>query len=210
MLEEFVKRRRAARTVEDAKLVTLKRELDKISIGQQRLYEAVEQGPLPMDDSLRMRSQKLKACREDLLMEMAKLKDRQQLNLPKLTQPKVDALCDALKACISDPTSGLGKAYLRLLVDKIRLEDNELKMRGSYHRLADAMGLMERMKLGEVPSFITEWRARQDSNPRSYSRCTAATHATVPVDPADAPNRCSLPWPPPPASPSLLDAAQCG
>jgi hypothetical protein len=60
----------------------------------------------------------------------------------------------------------LGKAYLRLLVDEIRLEGDELKIRGSYRRLADAMGLMEKMKLGEVPSFIPDWRARQDLNPR--------------------------------------------
>jgi len=61
---------------------------------------------------------------------------------------------------------GSAKRYRRLLVDEIRLEGNELKVRGSYRKLADALGLMERTKLGEVPSFMPEWRAGEDSNLR--------------------------------------------
>jgi len=41
-----------------------------------------------------------------------------------------------------------------------------LIVRGSHWRLADAIGLMEKRKLGEVPSFVNDWRARQDLNPR--------------------------------------------
>ena len=32
--------------------------------------------------------------------------------------------------------------------------------------LADAIGFMEKRKLGEVPSLVNDWRARRDSNPR--------------------------------------------
>lgn len=56
------------------------------------------------------------------------------------------------------------RAYLRLLVDEISLEGNELIVRGSHRRLADAIGFMQKRKLGEVPSFVNDWRARQDSN----------------------------------------------
>jgi len=97
---------------------------------------------------------------------MAKLTDRQRLTLQRVTAAKIETFCRVLKARLSDATSGFGKAYLRLLVEEIRLEGDELKIRGSYRRLADAVGLMESMKLGEVPSFIPEWRARQDLNPR--------------------------------------------
>lgn len=72
----------------------------------------------------------------------------------------------SLKARLADSSSGFGKAYLNLLVDEIRLEGKELKIRGSYDRLADSIGALEKKKLGMVPSFITSWRARQDSNPR--------------------------------------------
>ena len=67
---------------------------------------------------------------------------------------------------LKDVRNGFGKAYLRLLIDDIRLEGNELKIRGSYAQLGEALGMLEKMGLGEVPSPIRDWRARQDLNPR--------------------------------------------
>ena len=78
----------------------------------------------------------------------------------------VKAFCTALKERFNDPSSGLGKAYLRLLVDEIRLDGNALVVTGSHRRLADAIGFMQKRKLGEVPSFVNDWRARWDANPR--------------------------------------------
>ena len=66
----------------------------------------------------------------------------------------VNAFCVALKERFNDPTSGLGKAYLRLLVDEIKLGGDELIIRGSHRRVADAIGFMHKRKLGEVPSFV--------------------------------------------------------
>ena len=78
----------------------------------------------------------------------------------------VKAFCAAPKERFTDPASGLGKAYLRLLVDEIKLDGNELVVTGSHRRLADAYGFMQKRKLGEVPSFVNDWRARSDSNAR--------------------------------------------
>jgi hypothetical protein len=143
----------------------------------------------------------------------------------RLTQPASTRFCKALKARLTDAQSGLGKAYLRLLVDDIRLERNELKIRGSYRRMANAIGLMDKMKLGEVPSFIPEWRARQDSNRASqnalftgtsrrldYARCSSVVeqscwHKTCYLAPNSAGqsnsqrlrshHQCQRPLPPP-------------
>ena len=96
---------------------------------------------------------------------------------------RISVFCEALKDRLTDPPSGLGKAYLQLLVDEVRLEGRELKIRGSYSRLADAIGLLEKKKLGEVPSFARNWRARQDSNPRPFGSqpvTRAAAAARVP------------------------------
>jgi branched-chain amino acid transport system substrate-binding protein len=132
-----------------------------------QLLKDAEIGALPMDETLRARAQKLQARRGEVLLEMAKLKDRRQFDAQKINPASIDAFCKALKARLIDVQSGLGKAYLRLLVDEIQLEGNELKLRGSYRRMANAIGLVDKMKLGEVPSFIPDWRARQDSNPRT-------------------------------------------
>ena len=97
---------------------------------------------------------------------MAKLTDRNALAVRRVNADTVNAFCTALKERFTDRTSGLGKAYLRLLVDEIKLDGNELTVRGSHRRVADAIGFMQKRKLGEVPSFVNDWRARQDLNPR--------------------------------------------
>ena len=76
----------------------------------------------------------------------------------------MNAFFAALKERFKDPTSVFGKAYLRLLVDEIKLDGNQLIVRGTHRRVADAIGFMQKRKLGEVPSFVNDWRARQDSN----------------------------------------------
>ena len=69
-----------------------------------------------------------------------------------------------LEARLKDVGNGFGKEYLRLLVSEIHLEGKEPKIRGSYSQLGEAFGLLEKMKLGEVPSFIRDWRAGQDES----------------------------------------------
>lgn len=156
VLTALAKRRRAARTVEDARLLVLTKELDSATKALNRLYEAVEQALLPMDDTLRSRAQKLQARRNEALLEMAKLEDRNRQGLPKVDASRIEAFSKVLEARLKDIRNGFGKAYLRLLIDEIRLDSNELKIRGSYHQLGEAFGLLEEMKLGEVPSFIRD------------------------------------------------------
>ncbi|MDH3439082.1 MAG: hypothetical protein OEN48_19160 [Betaproteobacteria bacterium] len=95
---------------------------------------------------------------------MAKLKDRQALAVRRVNADTVKAFCAALLERFTNPTSGLGKANLRLVVDEIKLDGSELVVRGSHRRLADAIGFMEKRKLGEVPSFVNVWRARRDES----------------------------------------------
>ena len=79
---------------------------------------------------------------------------------------RINAFCKLLKDRLTDKDSGLGKAYLRLLVDEVRLDRDKLTVRGSYGKLADALVMLKKMELGEVPSSVPVWRARSDSNAR--------------------------------------------
>lgn len=166
MLQELARRQRAAHTVENAQLVRLRKEADEAGRGLERLYEAVEKGLLPMDDTLRSRAQKLRAHREEILIEIGKLQDRRQLAVQKVSPAQVEAFCSALKTHIADPTTGFGKAYLRMLVDEIRLDGDQLTVRGSYGKLAEAIGSQAGKKAGSVPSFVPDWRPEHESNVR--------------------------------------------
>ena len=165
MLRELRKRQRAARSAEDARFQHLTRELKEIDTGITRLYEAVEKGLLPLDTTLQERSQKLQARRQDVLVASAALRDKWEVPLNKLTTAHVQKFTRALRARLLDTTSGFGKAYLNLLVDEIRLDGNELHVKGSYRALARAVSLSKEGKLDTVPSFVPEWRPQGDSNP---------------------------------------------
>ena len=154
MLNELLHRQQQAQTAEDARLITLRKELDRATTGLDRLYQAVEDGALSIDETLQTRAQKLKARRSEVLTEMAKLRDRQALAVRRVNADTVKAFCAALKDRFNDPASGLGKAYLRLLVDEIKLDGNELVVRGSHRRLADAIGFMEKESWVKCPASL--------------------------------------------------------
>jgi hypothetical protein len=79
MLNELLRHQQQAKTAEDARLITLKKELDRATTGLDRLYQAVEEGARSIDETLRIRTRKLKARRREVLTEMAKLGDRNAL-----------------------------------------------------------------------------------------------------------------------------------
>ncbi len=66
-----------------------------MELATNRLYEAVERGILPMDDTLTARAQKLKATRESVLVEMAGAKRGKELPLAAVTAGQLEAFSTA-------------------------------------------------------------------------------------------------------------------
>lgn len=58
------------------------------------------------------------------------------------------------------------KTYIHLLVDEIVVQDDEAIIRGSYRMLAHALHQMNVDSVKQVPTFMGDWRARRESNPR--------------------------------------------
>ncbi|TAL13840.1 recombinase family protein [Patescibacteria group bacterium] len=132
----------------------LKNELKKLDEAKNRLYEAVEAG-LPFDNSLRERVRFHDNRRQEMLSEMAILRQKSDMPLSKITTSEITAFCAAIRKCLLDIKS-FAKSYLQLLVDEIRIEGNTAIMCGSNAALE---GLVAKKKLGtsldmcEVPSF---------------------------------------------------------
>src|ERR1700674_890266 len=108
MLTELLRHQQQAKTAEDARLITLTKELERATTGLDRLYQAVEEGALSIDETLRTRTQKLRARSSEVLTEMAKLTDRQALAVRRVNADTVKAFCTALKESFTGRTSGLG------------------------------------------------------------------------------------------------------
>ena len=77
--------------------------------------------------------------------------------IKQLGSKNIDRFCKALKIRLQDQASNFGKEYLKLLVDEIRVEGKEIRIRGSYAALA---GVIDKTKVdnsSRVPTFGNVW-----------------------------------------------------
>ena len=146
-----------------AKLSTLQAELKRTEGRLNRLYDALETGVVELDDTFQRRAHEAKAARESVLVEMAGLRRRQALPLARILPSHVTAFSKVIRARLRDRTSGFAKDYLRAVVDEIRVEGNAATISGSYERLIAAVANKKEGTV-TVPSFMRQWRARQESN----------------------------------------------
>ncbi len=163
MLDLIRKRLKRSRPQQADTLKALKKDLSTLQQRTDKLYEAVEQGLLPMDASLTERAHKLQARRQEILTEIAGLTQQQDLPVATLGPRRIQAFCAALRAKLLDQASGFGKQYLKLLVNEISVKGKALLLKGSYAALAKAVG---GIGTGPVPSFGMGWLPGQDSNLR--------------------------------------------
>ncbi len=70
----------------------------------------------------------------------------------------------AMRQRLLDRNCGLGKEYLKLLVDEITVEENQATITGSYASLANALTQTKKGPLERVPGFVPDWLPIQDSN----------------------------------------------
>jgi len=157
MLKAMGNELKASKEDQNNKLKKLSKELEDQKQKTDRLYEAVEKGILPLDSTLHERVHKHQSRRQEILTEMASLKRETELPVSKLGPKNVQAFCSVLSEKLKDRESNFGKEYIKLLVDEIRVEGENVHLKGSYGALA---GALETTKLGHpngVPSFGNVW-----------------------------------------------------
>jgi site-specific DNA recombinase len=163
MVQELRQRMRKMETEEDRQLKQLQKELQETEQRLDKLYEAVETGALPLDSTLQNRAQKHKANREVLLSQIADLRKRKTLPLENINPALISAFTNAVRKKFMDKDSAFAKSYLQMLVDEIRVEENQAVITGSHAAMAMAVA---EMKVGTqmVPTFLSDWRPRHESN----------------------------------------------
>lgn len=166
MMTELRKRMKTSKDVQQDRINQLNRQLKQTEENQQRLFEAIERGVIELDETLQRRAQQHKSAREALLIELAGVRREHSLPVDQLKASQVEAFAKTLKAKLLAKDSTIAKSYLNLLVDEIVVNDNTATIRGSYGALANAV-TMDDKKVGhlkQVPTSISNWCARRDSN----------------------------------------------
>ena len=162
MLVQLRRNVKLERNGESQQRRALIRELEALKVASERLCEAVEKGVLP-ESLVQQRARKLATRRQEILIELGNLRQRESLPLVTLKPGYAEAFTDVLReTLVSDKR--LAKRYLRLLVAEIRLTGHELKMTGTYAALAQAVVQTKLSALGGVPSFDPKWLPDQGSN----------------------------------------------
>ncbi len=144
----------------------LSREKRKVDQSIERLLEAVEGGLIDDEESFRKRMAKHRQRRDELTRLIAYGHRRRPLPPNLLSQRNLKRFARTLREHLDDSRSKLRRGYVRMLVDRVTVGDEEIEIRGSNTALLEAAAVPADIEKRQVPSSIPEWRRGWDSNPR--------------------------------------------
>ncbi len=129
-----------------------------------RLYKAVEDGVAEMDDILKDRVTALKVERDTALaaLERAKSGARPAVDISPIV---IERFGTTMREKLTSGEVPFRKAYLGALIDRVEVDDREIRIVGRKDVLEQAV-LADGGPVPGVRSFVRRWRAGKDSNPR--------------------------------------------
>ena len=133
-----------------------------------RLLDLVEQGLMAASDpTLKERLDTAKLARQAATERARLLEAAAATGAAAITGERLAQLSSAIREMLEHGDPAFRKAYLRLFVEQVVVDDTEIRMRGPVAILAKAATTEGPFPTaGIVPSFVREWRPRRDSNPR--------------------------------------------
>ncbi len=163
MMAEMRKHYHTSQANQSSRLKPLQKELESLKLRSERLYEAVEKGFLPMDETLQERAHKIQARRQEVLLEIAGLKRAKQMPTDLLKPKNIAAFTKAITTKLLDTNSRFAKDYLKLLIKEIKIEGKVATITGSYNALATAIAETKK-DTHRVPTFVYVWLLNLGSN----------------------------------------------
>jgi site-specific DNA recombinase len=165
LLEAFLEKSDVSDAKRRDELASLRTEKANSVGALNRLYELVEQGlasPSDRDFAERLTHHRgrIASLTADIEALVHQLKPNQRAVTPEIIGRFGTLLRDGLRG--DNPP--LRQAYVRLLIDTVIVEDEQIRICGSRKALERAVVASAAGTRKGVPSFAREWRARQDSN----------------------------------------------
>ena len=162
LLGKLIERQQSQNNNNDGEAHHLKKELRETQKKIDRLYDAVAEGALENSTDLQSAVSRQKQRKDELIRQISSLGRKRDIPKNILSVKNIEAFASVIQKQLSNPDGKFRKNYLRLFVDRVEVDDEEIRIFGPKSALVQ--GLMETKKpdtLG-VPSFDTEWWTNPD------------------------------------------------
>ena len=162
LLELLLARRAEFASNVDARLLTLRTELEGVSKALSNLYRLAETGELAIDEELASRIQARRAEKTKLEAVIQRAVAQAAPSLP-LDDEKLQRFCQLVRERLRCGEPVLSRNYLRSVVGRVIVSEKRVVIVGSTHALHRSI-TEGKFSANGVRGFEQEWRTRQDSN----------------------------------------------
>jgi hypothetical protein len=121
------------------------------------LYNALADGTVSDTDMFRQTLNDLEKERDEYLRLISTLDRRRQVPWRLLTRKNLERFTAAMFSRFHDEDNALRKEYIRQFVDRVEVDDDEVRIYGSKAALANAIANPDNQPTTEVPGFVQEW-----------------------------------------------------
>lgn len=136
-------------------------ELNQLKEKLTRLYRAIEEGVVEADQEVKERIAAIKTRRQIVETSIDRIVEH-SVHQSAITPEKIEKFSALLRGKLSVGDVQARKDYLRAVIDRIEVDDSEIRIMGSKMALAAAVANPD----GQVRGFVRKWCTRRDSNPR--------------------------------------------
>ena len=164
MLTTLAGRRADKQLAVDRRIAALGREAEDADERLRRLYKLVEDGLAQMDEILKDRISSLKAGREAAMAALGRARSATHPT-DSVSPLAVDRFARVMRERLTTGEVPFRKAYIGSIVDRIEVDDTQLRIMGRKEVLEQAVRSSE-ITPPVVHTFVPNWRPRQDLNLR--------------------------------------------
>ena len=129
-----------------------------------RLYRAIEEGVVELDDDLKARIVALKDERDIAVASLERIA-QQAVARNDITPDRIEAFAELMRQKLDDGDVQARRSYLRSVISNIEVDDDRIRITGDKASLAEVIA-GRAVGPANVSSFVRKWRARNDSNVR--------------------------------------------
>lgn len=163
ILEALMEQRSQKNREVDDRRKRLRAELSEKKDKLARLYRAIEEGVVDLDDDLKERIKTLKNERDIAHATMERM-DTQARQSANITPERIEAFSSLMREKLDNGDTQARKAYLRSVISRVEVGDQKDRIIGHKTALADVIAGQQTQGTN-VRGFVRKWRDLGESNP---------------------------------------------